>query len=73
MAPEVASNIFLPFYSNEAIGIGTGIGLSFCRSVVESFDGTIACSSQLGVGTEFVISLPRIQIGHEDRPASGTP
>jgi two-component system, CAI-1 autoinducer sensor kinase/phosphatase CqsS len=66
MPPEVARNIFLPFFSNEAIGIGTGIGLSFCRSVVESFNGTIACSSQLGVGTEFVISLPRMPIGHED-------
>ena len=73
MPPDVARNIFLPFYSNEAIGIGTGIGLSFCRSVVESFDGTITCSSQLGVGTEFVISLPRIPIGHEDRKASSTP
>jgi two-component system, CAI-1 autoinducer sensor kinase/phosphatase CqsS len=58
MAPEIATNIFLPFYSNEAIGIGNGIGLSFCRSVIESFDGTITCRSTLGVGTEFVLSFP---------------
>lgn len=69
MAPEVARNIFLPFYSNEAIGIGTGIGLSFCRSVVESFNGTITCSSELGVGTVFVISLP---VRHAEEGNRGT-
>ena len=58
MSPELVQNIFLPFYSNEAIGIGNGIGLSFCRSVMESFDGTITCRSTLGLGTEFVLSFP---------------
>lgn len=66
MAPEVAQNIFLPFYSNEAIGIGTGIGLSFSRSVLESFDGTITCSSDIGTGTEFVLSLPLLAEGRRD-------
>lgn len=59
MAAEIAAHIFVPFYTNEAIGIGTGIGLSFCRSVIESFDGTISCTSAPGAGTQFVISFPR--------------
>ena len=73
MSPEVARNIFLPFYSNEAIGIGTGIGLSFCRSVVESFDATITCSSELGVGTVFVISLPARRAEDVDRQFNTAP
>ena len=74
MAPEIVRNIFLPFYTNEAIGIGTGIGLSFCRSVIESFDATITCSSTLGVGTEFVISFPPVPLALlEDRAAGQNP
>ena len=74
MAAEVAAHIFVPFYTNEAIGIGTGIGLSFCRSVIESFDGQISCTSSLGSGTQFVISFPRaIPPGENSIPASSIP
>jgi two-component system, CAI-1 autoinducer sensor kinase/phosphatase CqsS len=69
MPPEIVRNIFLPFYSNEAIGIGNGIGLSFCRSVIESFDGTITCASTLGQGTEFVLSFPVLHVSPLSKPA----
>jgi two-component system, CAI-1 autoinducer sensor kinase/phosphatase CqsS len=72
MPPEIAQNIFLPFFSNEAVGVGTGIGLSFCRTVVESFGGSIACRSEMGAGTEFVIRLPRTDAA-QSRPTSVLP
>lgn len=37
---------------------GTGIGLALCRKVVESYGGTITCTSILGEGTTFTIELP---------------
>lgn len=36
---------------------GNGLGLSFCKRVVESFAGTITCDSLEGCWTEFCITL----------------
>ena len=49
--------IFDRFYTYGKSG-GNGLGLSFCRRVVESFGGSIICNSEEGHWTEFVISLP---------------
>lgn len=37
---------------------GNGLGLAFCRRVIESFGGRIVCNSEEGAWTEFRISLP---------------
>ncbi len=37
---------------------GTGLGLAFCRRVLDAFGGSIQCRSQRGVFTEFMLSLP---------------
>ena len=37
---------------------GNGLGLSICKSIVQSFGGTITVASQLGVGTTFKVQLP---------------
>ena len=37
---------------------GTGIGLSFCKMVMQSYDGDITCDSQEGKYTRFVLSFP---------------
>ena len=37
---------------------GTGLGLSFCRKVMESFGGSIKCSSVLKEYTEFTLNFP---------------
>lgn len=49
--------IFERFYTSGKPG-GNGLGLSFCRRVVESFGGSISCDSMEGEWTEFTISLP---------------
>ena len=63
MEPEMVKYIFIPFFSGANDtgtndNTGTGIGLSFVKFVIEAFGGTIDCTSELGVGTQFVISLP---------------
>ncbi|MCX6178911.1 MAG: response regulator [Chlorobiales bacterium] len=38
---------------------GNGLGLSFCRRVIDSFGGKIICDSKEGEWTEFTITLPK--------------
>ncbi len=62
IAPENRERIFEPFYrvhTREAIP-GTGIGLGFCRGVVERHGGEIWVESELGSGSTFFFSLPAL-------------
>ena len=59
--PEVLPHIFTRFYSwapDSSDGLGAGIGLAFCRSVMKAFGGTITCQSRLGEYTEFTLTFP---------------
>ncbi|MCM2370164.1 PAS domain-containing sensor histidine kinase [Aporhodopirellula aestuarii] len=53
--------VFDPFFSTKAlaVGQGMGLGLSVSRSLVEAMKGTIEVKSEVGVGTEFTVRLPR--------------
>ncbi|MBA2369470.1 MAG: GHKL domain-containing protein [Candidatus Protochlamydia sp.] len=58
---EVLPHIFEPFFTTKKAGEGTGLGLTLSRSIILEQHGDIQVSSQEGVGTEFVISLPLIE------------
>ncbi|HEY6280146.1 MAG TPA: ATP-binding protein [Streptosporangiaceae bacterium] len=49
-------NIFTPFYTSKARGIG--LGLAVTQRVVEAHDGTIAVESTPSVGSSFTITVP---------------
>ena len=57
ISPGKREIIFDRFYTYGKSG-GNGLGLSFCRRVIDSFGGSIVCNSEEGHWTEFVISLP---------------
>jgi signal transduction histidine kinase len=59
--PENLRHIFDRFYTKKEHG--TGIGLAFCQSVIQSFGGEITCTSRPGDHTTFVISLPALLEG----------
>jgi two-component system, CAI-1 autoinducer sensor kinase/phosphatase CqsS len=55
---ELLNYVFIPFVSAQRPGVGTGLGLSFCRMIVEGCGGTISCQSTPNTGTSFFIELP---------------
>ncbi len=58
IAPEHLPHLFEPFFTTKPQGEGTGLGLFICKSIIESFDGTITVESKPGVGTTFRLLLP---------------
>jgi two-component system sensor kinase FixL len=55
LAPEVAAQLFQPFVTTKKHGMG--VGLSICRTIVESHGGKIWAESEQGVGTTFHFTL----------------
>ena len=51
-------NIFDPGYTTKGVGVGTGLGLSISYNIIKSHKGDIKVRSEVGRGTEFVITLP---------------
>lgn len=58
--PHLLPRIFDRFFTSMETGRGSGIGLSFCRMVMEGFDGRIECESVHGEFTRFVLSFPGV-------------
>ncbi|MEA5570513.1 GAF domain-containing protein [Calothrix sp. UHCC 0171] len=58
--PEgLRSRIFDPFFTTKEPGKGTGLGLSISyKIIVDKHGGKIACFSEPGKGTKFVIEIP---------------
>lgn len=61
IAAKDINNIFTRFYQTEQLDslfhVGTGIGLSLSKGIVELHHGSIEVSSELGEGTTFCIHL----------------
>ncbi|HEV2603719.1 MAG TPA: PAS domain S-box protein [Microvirga sp.] len=55
LAPEVAAQLFQPFVTTKKHGMG--VGLSICRTIVESHGGKIWAESKPGEGTAFRFTL----------------
>jgi PAS domain S-box-containing protein len=52
------AQIFEPFFTTKPEGQGTGLGLSYCKSVTESHGGTVSVDEAATVGTAITIDLP---------------
>jgi signal transduction histidine kinase len=57
----VKEKMFNPFFTTKPAGEGTGLGLSMSHDiVVKQHGGTIDVTTEPGVFTEFIITLPRV-------------
>lgn len=52
---EVLPHIFDRFFTTKNRGGNSGVGLAFCKNVMESFGGSISCESQQGKYTLFTL------------------
>jgi PAS domain S-box-containing protein len=66
--PELQERIFEPFFTTKPPGVGTGLGLPFCKGIIEGHGGSIRVVSEAGHGTRFRLELPV-----EATPSAGLP
>jgi len=53
--------IFMAFQRLEKYGYsGTGIGLAICKKAIQTLEGTISVESELGKGSAFCFTLPKL-------------
>ena len=68
MSQDKLNNLFRPFQSDKSKGMG--LGLMFCKNVVDKHSGQITVDSVIGKGTTFTIKLPKYNEsnlkGHEE-------
>jgi signal transduction histidine kinase len=55
---QFANKIFVPNFSTKTSGMG--LGLAICKKIIENIKGTISFETEVGNGTTFNITLPRV-------------
>ncbi len=66
---EALGRIFEKFGQLDSRRAGTGLGLAFCRLVVEAHGGTITVESTPGIGSTFAFTIP---VSHGPAPRAHT-
>ncbi|WP_287388158.1 PAS domain S-box protein [Mesorhizobium sp.] len=62
--PEaIRSRIFESYFTTKPVGVGTGIGLSISKSIIERHNGNVWFEEVLPRGARFVVQLPAIEAG----------
>lgn len=51
------NKIFTAGFTTKSSGIGTGLGLAICSKIIEKHNGEIIVNSEVGKGSEFIITI----------------
>jgi two-component system, NtrC family, sensor kinase len=71
---QVRSHIFDPFFTTKPVGKGTGMGLSISYQIItEKHHGRLDCFSEVGQGSEFVLTIPVQQTRYRSEKLSSNP
>jgi two-component system, cell cycle sensor histidine kinase and response regulator CckA len=62
MDDAILSRVFQPFFTTKPKGEGTGLGLATAYRIVRDHGGDITMTSELGVGSRLVITLPAAEV-----------
>ena len=61
IVPENQEKIFESFFTTKPRGVGTGLGLALSHQiVVEKHGGQLTVESEVNQGTEFIVTLPKL-------------
>lgn len=63
---DVINKIFDPFFTTKEVGVGTGIGLSISKQVIESHKGVISVRSVENLKTNFELVFPLAVIERQE-------
>ncbi len=62
IAPDIMPDLFMQHIKATTLGskgeTGTGLGLPYCKDIIDAHEGEITVESELGKGTVFTITLP---------------
>jgi PAS domain S-box-containing protein len=58
MSRETLRRIFDPFFTTKPVGKGTGLGLTICYHIIQSFSGELEVESEAGKGSLFRVRIP---------------
>jgi signal transduction histidine kinase len=58
--------IFEPDFTTKSGGMG--LGLAIVENIIIGHGGSIKVESEMGRGTQFIITLPLTQLGHGQQP-----
>ena len=58
ISPENLSRVFENGFTTKKAGIGMGMGLAISTNIVKRHNGEISVVSELGKGSEFIVSIP---------------
>src|SRR5207244_5528568 len=58
ISASLRHRVFEPFFTTKPVGMGSGLGLSVCRGIVEAHEGTIEVTDAPGGGARVVVTLP---------------
>ncbi|HEV2704744.1 MAG TPA: ATP-binding protein [Pyrinomonadaceae bacterium] len=69
MSPEVRSRIFDPFYTTKGRA-GLGLGLAVSYGIIRRHEGEVEVETEVGRGTTFRITLPRVAAEENEQKPS---
>lgn len=58
MSEQTRARAFEPFFTTKPVGVGTGLGLAVCASIIRQHRGELEVDTELGRGTCFRVRFP---------------
>ncbi|MDH4987798.1 PAS domain S-box protein [Aminobacter anthyllidis] len=64
IAEAIRDRIFESYFTTKPVGVGTGIGLSISKAIVDRHNGKVWFEPVVPTGARFVVELPPMGAGH---------